>query len=120
MSEQSDHCPKCKSASIYEDGNLWVCAQCFHEWTLESLATEEESPGTASQGFFDANGVELQSGDNVATIKDLKMGKDTLKSGTKAKNIRLLDDPVDGHDISCKIPGYGSVYLKCSVVKKTK
>lgn len=70
--------------------------------------------------YLDANGVQLQSGDTVSTIKDLKVGKDTIKSGTKVKNIRLLDDPVDGHDISCKVPGYGSMYLKCSVVKKVK
>lgn len=31
---------------------------------------------------------------------------------------RFLDDPVNGHDISCKIAGFGAMYLKCSVVKK--
>lgn len=62
----------------------------------------------------------MSNGDTVAVIKDLKLGKDTLKSGTKVKNIRLLDEPVDGHDISCKVPSFGSMYLKCSVVKKIK
>jgi len=42
----------------------------------------------------------------------------TIKAGTKVKNIRLLDTPVNGHDISCKVDGHGSMYLKCSVVKK--
>jgi uncharacterized Zn ribbon protein len=54
----------------------------------------------------------------VATIKDLKAGKVTIKSGTKVKNIRLLDAPVNGHDISCKIKDFGAMYLKCSIVKK--
>jgi protein PhnA len=62
-----------------------------------------------SAKFLDANGIQLQSGDTVRTTKDLKVGSDTIKSGTKVKSIRLLDDPVDG---------FGSVYLKCSVVKK--
>ena len=38
--------------------------------------------------------------------------------GTKVKSISLLDDPVNGHDISCKIDGFGCIYLKCSVVWK--
>lgn len=62
--------------------------------------------------------MQLQNGDTVSTIKDLEIGKDKIKSGTKVKNIRLLDEPVDGHDISCKVPGFGSIFLKCSVVKK--
>jgi protein PhnA len=69
-------------------------------------------------GFFDANGVGLHSGDTVRTIKDLKVGGETIKSGTKVKGIKLLEDSVNGHDISCRINGFGSVYLKCSVVKK--
>ena len=113
-------CPKCNSQYGYQDGNLWICPECFHEWSLEANSSGEREQESQEQRFMDTNGVELQNGDTVSTIKDLKMGKETLKSGTKVKGIRLLDDPVDGHDISCKIPGYGSVYLKCSVVKKLK
>ncbi len=114
----SPSCPQCQSTNSYEDGNVWVCGQCFNEWTLNVGSPDE--PSAESVGFKDANGVPLENGDTVATIKDLKAGKETLKSGTKVKNIRLLDDPVDGHDIACKIPGHGSMYLKCSVVKKIK
>lgn len=120
MSTENPQCPQCQSANTYEDGNLWVCAECFHEWTLDSTENLKSNASTGPGSFIDANGVTLQSGDTVATTKDLKIGKDTIKSGTKVKNIRLLDDPVDGHDISCKIPGHGSLYLKCSVVKKIK
>ena len=60
----------------------------------------------------------LKDGDSVTVAKDLKAGKGTIKAGTKVKNIRLLDEPVNGHDISCKVDGHGSMYLKCSVVKK--
>jgi protein PhnA len=68
--------------------------------------------------FRDANGVQLQDGDTVRVVKDLKVGSDTLKSGTKVKGIRLLDEPVNDHDISCRVEGFGSIYLKCSVVRK--
>lgn len=116
MSDGSQTCPKCNSPYGYQDGNLWICPECAHEWTLKvEKANVEEVAGPK---FLDANGVQLQSGDTVRTIKDLKVGGDTLKSGTKVKSIRLLEDPVDGHDISCKVDGFGSIYLKCSVVKK--
>ncbi len=112
MSEENLECPKCQSPYAYPDGTLWVCPECFNEWSPEQDRLAEE------QKFLDANGNKLQDGDSVTVIKDLKAGKDTIKSGTKAKNIKLLDTPVNGHDISCKIDGHGSLYLKCSVVKK--
>jgi len=115
MSEESLPCPKCQSPYGYQDRNLWVCPECAHEWTLEAQA---ETVVAEVVKFLDANGVQLQSGDTVRVMKDLKVGGDTIKSGTKVKSIRLLDDPIDGHDIACKIDGYGSVYLKCSVVRK--
>jgi len=116
MSDESQTCPKCNSPYGYQDQHLWICPECAHEWTLEADSEELEDSGTV--GFVDANGVALSSGDTVRTIKDLKVGKSTLRSGTKVKNIRLLDEPVNGHDISCKVDGFGSMYLKCSVVKK--
>lgn len=115
MSEESLPCPKCHSPYGYQDQNLWICPECAHEWTAE-VATEETMVEVVK--FLDANGVKLESGDTVRVVKDLKVGGDTIKSGTKVKSIRLLDDPIDGHDIACKIDGYGSVYLKCSVVRK--
>ena len=118
MSDSNHNCPQCQSANSYQDGNLWTCPECFHEWDPELSTLHAGSDNETS--FLDSNGVQLESGDTVATIKDLKVGKDTLKLGTKVKNIRLLDSPVDGHDISCKVPGPGSIYLKCSVVKKVK
>jgi protein PhnA len=116
MSDQAQSCPKCQSPYGYQDGNLWICPECAHEWTAQVIADSEEV--IAGPKFLDANGVQLVSGDTVRTIKDLKVGSDTLKSGTKVKGIRLLDDPVNGHDIACKVDGFGSIYLKCSVVKK--
>lgn len=116
MSDNNPKCPQCDSSYSYQEGVLWICPECFHEWSAE----EEASASDETPRFVDSNGVQLENGDTVTVVKDLKVGKDTLKSGTKVKNIRLLDDPVDDHDISCKVPGFGSMYLKCSVVKKVK
>lgn len=116
MSNESEICPKCNSPYGYQDGNFWICPECSHEWGITASAPSEEVKEV--QKFLDSNGVLLQSGDTVRVIKDLKVGSETIKSGTKVKNIRLLDEPIDGHDISCKIDGHGSVYLKCSVVRK--
>ena len=115
MTDQSQTCPKCNSEYGYPDGNLWVCPECFHEWSLDASIQVEE---VVKSQFVDVNGVELKDGDSVIVAKDLKAGSSTIKSGTKVRSIKLLDDPVNGHDISCKIDGLGSMYLKCSVVRK--
>jgi len=50
----------------------------------------------------------------------VKGSSSIVKVGTKVKNIRVLDVDhiVDGHDIDCKIDGFGAMKLKGSVVKK--
>ncbi len=67
----------------------------------------------------DAHGNVLNDGDTVTVIKDLKVkgSSSVVKSGTKVKNIRLADAG-DGHDIACKIDGFGSMNLKSEFVKK--
>lgn len=109
-------CPKCGSEYAYQDGTLWICPECAHEWSASAEASETVVDTT----IRDANGNVLATGDTVALIKDLKVkgSSSTVKSGTKVKNIRLVDDPVDGHDIACKIDGIGAMYLKSEFVKK--
>ncbi|BDV36996.1 zinc ribbon domain-containing protein YjdM [Methylocystis bryophila] len=110
-------CPKCGSEYAYEDGALWICPECTHEWKEAEAAPESPSQDKAVR---DANGNLLASGDTVTLIKDLKVkgSSSTVKSGAKVKNIRLIDDAVDGHNISCKIDGIGAMYLKSEFVKK--
>ena len=109
------NCPKCNSEYTYEDGNLLVCPECAYEWTAGSEAAGEEQ-----EVIKDANGNVLNDGDTVTIIKDLKVkgASSALKQGTKVKNIRLLYGVTDGHDIDCKIDGFGAMKLKSSVVKK--
>ena len=106
-------CPLCNCEYTYEMGALLVCPECAHEWQLQD---EVEAPERVVK---DSAGNVLADGDTVTIVKDLKVkGSSTsVKVGTKVKNIRLIS-PVDGHDIDAKVDGFGSMYLKSSIVKK--
>ncbi|MDX1754548.1 MAG: zinc ribbon domain-containing protein YjdM [Marinobacter sp.] len=106
-------CPECGSEYTYEDGAMLVCPECAHEWS----ANEPESATEAGKVVRDANGNELQDGDTVTVIKDLKIkgSSSVVKVGTKVKNIRLVEGD---HDIDCKIDGIGAMKLKSEFVKK--
>ncbi|OBQ52435.1 zinc ribbon domain-containing protein YjdM [Halodesulfovibrio spirochaetisodalis] len=109
--ENLPNCPQCGSEYVYDDGSMLICPECSHEFTAEDVA---------ERVYKDANGNVLVTGDTVIVIQDLKIkgGSGAIKKGTKVKNITLVE-PEDGvHDISCKIPGFGSMFLKTSVVKK--
>jgi protein PhnA len=111
-------CPKCKSENIYQDINLWVCPECSHEWSERDK--NQNSPVEDEDSLVkDANGNVLSDGDSVITVKDLKIkgASGTIKGGTKVRNIRLCDAD-DGHNIACKIDGFGSINLKSEFVKK--
>lgn len=116
--ETPTNCPKCSSENIYQDGVLWICPECAHEWNpaeAAKVAAEEE----ADSAVRDANGNVLADGDTVIVIKDLKVkgSSSSVKAGTKVKNIRLTDGD-DGHNISCKIDGFGAMNLKSEFVRK--
>lgn len=106
-------CPKCSSEYTYEDGSMYVCPECAHEWSKEAAvdATEEK------RVVRDAYGNELKDGDSVTVIKDLKVkgASSVVKVGTKVKNIRIVDGD---HDIDCRIDGFGAMQLKSEFVKK--
>lgn len=106
-------CPKCGSEYGYEDGGLFICPECSHEWTAASSEENTEKEKVVR----DANGNLLTDGDTVTVIKDLKVKGSSLviKVGTKAKNIRLVEGD---HDIDCKIDGIGAMQLKSEFVKK--
>lgn len=106
------NCPKCNEAYTYEDGHMFVCPMCGHEWTQADVDAAAEAAL-----IKDANGNVLQDGDTVTIIKDLKVkGASTLKQGTRVKNIRLVPD--SDHNIDCKIDGFGAMALKSEFVKK--
>ena len=111
-------CPQCHSEFTYADGTLWICPECAHEWS-QFAAEKVEVPENQDSVIKDAHGNVLQDGDSVVVIKDLKVkgSSSVVKVGTKVKNIHLVDGH-DGHNISCKIDGFGAMNLKSEFVKK--
>jgi protein PhnA len=95
---------------------LLVCPECGHEW---QPAESGDSPDSQERVVKDSVGNVLQDGDSVTVVKALKVkgSPSGIKAGTKVRNIRLIDG-VDGHDIDCRIDGFGAMQLKSSVVKK--
>ncbi len=112
-------CPQCQSANVYADGNLWICPECGHEWSLFAAKETANKQEVHDGAIRDANGNVLNDGDSVTVIKELKIkgSSSVVKVGTKVKNIRLVDGG-DGHDIACKIDGIGAINLKSEFVRK--
>ena len=108
--ETLPNCPECQSSYTYEDGHMYICPECAHEWSME----ESESVENVKT---DAFGNPLADGDSVTVIKDLKVkgASQPIKQGTKVKNIRLVEGD---HDIDCKVDGFGPMKLKSEFVKK--
>lgn len=105
-------CPKCNCEYTYEDGAMFICPECAHEWSKEASTSE------ASTIIKDAHGTVLSDGDAVVVIKDLKLkgSSAVIKGGTKVKNIRLNYE--SDHNLDCKVDGIGAMGLKSEFVKK--
>ena len=104
-------CPKCGGEYVYFDGSLYVCPDCTHEFNEEDVTAAE-----VVEIAVDSNGAELQDGDSVTVIKDLKVKGSSMviKRGTKVKSIRLTENP---EEEDCKIDG-SSIVLKTCFLKK--
>jgi protein PhnA len=109
-------CPQCQSDLTYQDGQMYVCPECAHEWSPAAAAPLNES-AEPENAVRDANGSILQDGDTVIVVKDLpvKGASSALKAGTKVKGIRLVEGD---HNIDCRIEGFGGMRLKSEFVKK--
>ncbi|MEU9608927.1 zinc ribbon domain-containing protein YjdM [Streptomyces sp. NPDC048057] len=118
MNENLPPCPKCSCEYTYEMNALVVCPECGHEW-VPGENSAQGAGAAAEKVVKDAVGNVLQDGDSVVVVKALKVKGSPagIKAGTKVRNIRLVDG-VDGHDIDCKVDGFGAMQLKSSVVKK--
>jgi protein PhnA len=101
--------------NTYPDGPSYICADCAHEWPIAATvaAPAEES---VARVVKDANGNVLAEGDAVILIKDLRLkgSSQSLKGGTKIRNIRLVDGD---HEIDCKVDGTGMMLKACYVKK---
>src|SRR5690606_41285053 len=91
-------CPECQADYTYEDRSFYVCPQCAHEWSTTEPAAETPT----EKIYRDAAGNDLQAGDTVTVITDLKLkgSSGDVKIGIKVKDHRPVDS---GQDIDCKI-----------------
>ena len=114
-------CPECGSEFTYESGALLTCPMCGHEWAPDSAGGDGNSDAADDGSTRDAVGNVLADGDSVTLVKSVKVsggGGGTIKVGTKVTGIRLIEDNGNGHDIDAKVPGFGKMQLRSSVVKK--
>ncbi|GAA1630035.1 zinc ribbon domain-containing protein YjdM [Leucobacter chromiireducens] len=112
-------CPACASEYAYESGALLVCPMCGHEWVAGGAADAEHE--AEDDQIRDAVGNTLTDGDTVTLVKTVKVsgaGGGSIKVGTKVTGIRLVPGAADGHDIDARVPGFGKMKLKSSVVKR--
>lgn len=109
------NCMKCGSEFTYEDGELYICPECSHEWMRDAASEVTEEVLVVK----DAHGNILKDGDSVTIIRDIKVkgSSSVIKVGLKVKDIVLVDE-VNGHNISAKVKGFGAMMLKSEVVKK--
>lgn len=107
---EAPNCPQCDMDNTYFDGTMFICPDCGKEWT------SDESDEVGDDIPRDSNGAELQDGDAVTVIKDLKVKGSSMviKRGTKVKSIRLTDDP---EEVDCRIDGSGIVLKTCFLRK---
>ncbi|MGO3571176.1 MAG: alkylphosphonate utilization protein [Lactococcus cremoris] len=105
----------CSSEYTYElSDTSFGCSECGNEFTLEEI----EAAGKFI--VLDSLGNELETGDDLVIVQDLpvKGMPKPIKQGTKVKNIRINPEGKNEHFIDSKIPGFGAISLKGSVVKK--
>lgn len=109
------NCAKCGSTLTYQDGDLYICPECGHEW-MENVESSDVQHEVVVK---DAYGNILKDGDSVTIIQDIKVKgtSSVIKVGVKVKGIRIVDE-VNGHNIDAKVPGFGSMMLKSAIVKK--
>ena len=84
MTTELPPCPECGSVYTYEDGALYICPECAHEWPI---AGEDEHV------YRDVVGNILEDGDTVTIAKDLKVGNKSIKVGTKVRP-RIAWNPI--------------------------
>lgn len=108
-------------ADLGTETNRWFGSEDeARDWLSGLLNTLEESAASAEDEdrvvVKDSNGAELQEGDSVTVIKDLKVkgGSSDLKRGTMIKGIHLTGDR---DTIECRVNG-STLVLRVEFLKK--
>lgn len=107
-------CPQCGMENTYPEGEQYICADCGHEFPMHVPVLADEAAVVR-----DVNGNQLQGGDTVVVIKDLKVKGSSipLKQGTVIRNIRLVDgdaEHIEGNSDKIKGLVLKTIYLRKS------
>jgi protein PhnA len=97
---------------------MLVCPSRAHEWSVIKIVEVANDDALIVR---DSNEDVLKDDNTVVVIKDLKVwgASSAIRVGTKVRDIRLVDpNNFAGHDIDCKIDGFGAMQLKSEFVKK--
>jgi protein PhnA len=62
-------CPNCNSEYTYEDGSMYVCPECAHEWNKAAVKENTDEKRVVR----DASGNVLNDGDSITVIKNLRV-----------------------------------------------
>ncbi|WP_119394619.1 zinc ribbon domain-containing protein YjdM [Salinibius halmophilus] len=107
------NCPKCESEYVYQDQAMLICPECAYEWNPNDTSEDDDV-------FVvnDSNGTQLEAGDKVTFIKDLKVkgSSQVLKVGTKATINRIIEGK--DHELDCKLSTGGEMMVTAKFVKK--
>lgn len=108
-------CPECSGEHVYFDGSsLYTCPDCWFQFT-----SEDHKAATEAALVRDANGNPIEDGASLTITQDIKVdGSRVIKRGSKAKNVRVLDEPYNGHELECTVDGIGRIYIYAKYVKK--
>lgn len=85
---QLPHCPKCHSEYTYEDGGMFICPECAHEWNNAEPADDNDALVVK-----DANGNLLADG-GIIFIKSAGYFRKCIAKFQYSLNLLLLDDSV--------------------------
>ena len=90
--------PQCQSEYTYQDGELFICPECSHEWKPGEGHTSEQQ-----EIITDSNSNVLADADSVTVVNDLKIKGyySVEKDGTKLKTSSFILDGSVCYDIYC-------------------
>ena len=73
-------CPKCGSEYTYEDGEMFICPECGHEWPQAAALAEESSDALVVKVGTKVKNIRLVDGDHDIDCKIDGIGAMSLKS----------------------------------------
>ena len=78
-------CPQCNSEFTYEDGDLYICPECSHEWPKTAATASEDN-----RIIKDAHGKDSETGDQTTPLDDMLGTFDELQKADNATQAQMI------------------------------